>query len=60
MQFQVSLENNLPSMFGTMERSKMELGVENYSISQTTLESIFNSFASKQKEETATAPGMQQ
>ena len=54
----VSLDNELAPMFGTMERAKDELGIENYSISQTTLESIFNAFAAKQKEETETAPGM--
>ena len=59
-QFQVSLDNQLPNMFGVMERSKGELGVENYSISQTTLESIFNAFAAKQKEETQTAPGVRE
>lgn len=38
-------------MFGIMEQSKRELHVEDYSISQTTLEQIFLQFTKYQKEE---------
>ncbi|CAH2037508.1 unnamed protein product, partial [Iphiclides podalirius] len=37
-------------MFGTMERAKRELYVEDYSISQTTLEQIFLQFTKYQKQ----------
>lgn len=37
-------------MFGVMERAKQELEVEDYSISQTTLEQIFLQFTKYQRE----------
>ena len=36
-------------VFGIMERSKADLDIEDYSVSQTTLEQVFISFARKQK-----------
>ena len=36
-------------VFGIMERAKVELDIEDYSVSQTTLEQVFISFARKQK-----------
>lgn len=41
----------LSSMFGTMEREKLNLHIREYSIAQTSLEQIFNFFASQQSEE---------
>jgi hypothetical protein len=45
-------------MFGVIEASKDELHIQEYSISQTSLEQIFNQFASQQEEETGTATGL--
>ena len=42
----------LSQIFTYLEGSYKELGLENYSLSQTSLEQIFNSFAAKQTEET--------
>ncbi|KAJ8730119.1 hypothetical protein PYW07_017157 [Mythimna separata] len=41
-------------MFGIMERAKQELEIEDYSISQTTLEQIFLQFTKYQRQEGAT------
>ena len=41
----------LSSLFGMLEASKAELSMQEYSISQTSLEQIFNEFASQQDEE---------
>mmetsp|Transcript_5406 Transcript_5406/g.5529 ORF Transcript_5406/g.5529 Transcript_5406/m.5529 type:complete len:1838 (-) Transcript_5406:556-6069(-) len=41
----------LSSMFGMMEREKENLHIREYSIAQTSLEQIFNFFASQQSEE---------
>jgi len=43
----------LSQMFGLMEDSKVTLCISEYSLSQTSLEQIFNQFASQQEEETA-------
>lgn len=40
------------SMFGLMETAKKTLHIEDYSISQTSLEQVFLSFAQFQREET--------
>ncbi|XP_037937487.1 ATP-binding cassette sub-family A member 3-like [Teleopsis dalmanni] len=39
-------------MFGLIERNRVELNIEDYSISQTTLEEIFLEFAKYQREDT--------
>jgi ATP-binding cassette subfamily A (ABC1) protein 1 len=39
---------NLANVFEAIENSKSTLGVREYSVSQTTLEQIFNTFASQQ------------
>eukprot|EP00299_Pterocystis_sp_00344_P020338 c9979_g1_i1.p1 GENE.c9979_g1_i1~~c9979_g1_i1.p1 ORF type:complete len:1406 (+),score=313.41 c9979_g1_i1:2-4219(+) len=44
-------------VFDRLEHKKEKLGIQEYSVSQTTLEQIFNSFASQQEEERAPAPG---
>lgn len=36
---------DLPSLFASMEEARAELGVEEYSISQTTLEHVFVALA---------------
>ena len=41
----------LSSLFSVFEDNKQELDISEYSVSQTTLEQIFNTFASKQEEE---------
>ncbi len=47
-------------VFEAIETKKGSLGVLDYSVSQTSLEQIFNMFASQQTEETVLAPGIQQ
>lgn len=44
-------KRKLSTMFGVMEREKASLFVREYSIAQTSLEQIFNFFASQQTEE---------
>mmetsp|Transcript_6325 Transcript_6325/g.7912 ORF Transcript_6325/g.7912 Transcript_6325/m.7912 type:complete len:1988 (-) Transcript_6325:343-6306(-) len=53
---------NMPlgQMFGLLEDNRVELNIEEYSLSQTTLEQIFNFFASQQEEETGPATGIVQ
>ena len=48
----------LSTLFGLIEHSKEELGILDYSISQTSLEQIFNQFAAQQEEETGAAAGI--
>jgi ATP-binding cassette, subfamily A (ABC1), member 3 len=47
-------QRKLSTMFGVMEREKATLFVREYSIAQTSLEQIFNFFASQQTEEDQT------
>jgi ATP-binding cassette, subfamily A (ABC1), member 3 len=47
-------QRKLSTMFGVMEREKASLFVREYSIAQTSLEQIFNYFASQQTEEDQT------
>lgn len=48
----------LSSIFGVIEGSRSRLGIAEYSLSQTTLEAIFNLFAAQQEEETGAVRGM--
>lgn len=48
----------LSEMFGALEKRKDVLRIQEYSISQTSLEQIFNYFASQQEEETGVATGI--
>eukprot|EP01138_Halocafeteria_seosinensis_P011391 gb/GECG01011634.1/.p1 GENE.gb/GECG01011634.1/~~gb/GECG01011634.1/.p1 ORF type:complete len:2040 (+),score=216.84 gb/GECG01011634.1/:1-6120(+) len=48
----------LSKIFGMIEAKKSKLNVATYSLSQTTLEQIFNIFASQQEEETGAVRGM--
>ena len=38
-------------VFGTMERAKVTYNIEDYSVSQTTLEQVFLNFARMQRED---------
>jgi len=49
---------SVANVFASLEDNKVNLGILEYSVSQTTLEQIFNSFASQQEEEKVVAPGM--
>eukprot|EP00924_Labyrinthula_sp_SR-Ha-C_P016702 maker-scaffold_6-snap-gene-12.1-mRNA-1 protein AED:0.16 eAED:0.16 QI:0/0/0/1/1/1/3/0/2699 len=55
-------ENKVPIMLGdlfeVLEENKTKMQVSEYSVSQTTLEQIFNGFASQQEEEKGRARGM--
>lgn len=54
----VTIDNQrrkLSTMFGAIESNKERLRIQEYSISQTSLEQIFNSFAAQQEEETGIA-----
>ena len=51
-------ERKLSQMFGTIEEAKEKLCVEDYSVSQTSLEQIFNQFAAQQEEEQGNAAGI--
>eukprot|EP00937_MAST-01D_sp_MAST-1D-sp2_P000217 g217.t1 len=48
----------LAEAFKTMESNKQRLNIREYSLSQTTLEQIFNQFAAQQEEETGGARGI--
>jgi ATP-binding cassette, subfamily A (ABC1), member 12 len=43
--------HSLGRMFGQLERAKQRLGIESYAVSQVSLESVFNSFASEQQQQ---------
>ena len=48
--YQISNEHlTWAQIFGTMERAKQEYGIEDYSVSQTTLEQVFINFARAQR-----------
>jgi len=51
---------SLAQIFRTVENNRERLGIQDYSVSQTSLEQIFLHFAKDQKEETALAPGMRE
>ena len=48
----------LADLFDTMESAKERYSLQEYSLSQTSLEAIFNSFASQQEEEQGAAAGI--
>ncbi|GMF13570.1 unnamed protein product [Phytophthora lilii] len=59
--FKVRSQNNevkLSKMFALVEDVKTKMHIREYSVSQTTLEQIFNSFASQQEEEQGVARGV--
>lgn len=50
LEYQLPTEGTaLSSLFGIMEANRRDLGIEDYSISQTTLDQVFISFAKQQK-----------
>jgi ATP-binding cassette, subfamily A (ABC1), member 3 len=49
----------LSAIFGAIESEKKGLGLDGYSVSQTSLEQIFNQFAAQQEEETGVVAGVQ-
>ena len=51
-------KRSLSTLFGLVEQNKEALGILDYSISQTSLEQIFNQFAAQQEEETGAAAGI--
>ena len=53
-------DTKLSTVFSALENNKENLMISEYSVSQTTLEQIFNSFAAQQEEETGIARGMLQ
>lgn len=58
--FKTSTNNLLLSdLFGKIEETKEELNIKEYSFAQTSLEQIFNYFASQQEEETGTVRGIE-
>ena len=44
---EVPVPRNLSAIFGIIEKSKAAIGIQEYSVSQTTLEQIFNQFAAQ-------------
>ncbi|KAH7463694.1 ABC transporter A family member 1 [Phytophthora ramorum] len=59
--FKIRGSNNeikLSKMFALIENVKADMHIREYSVSQTTLEQIFNSFASQQEEEKGVARGV--
>ncbi|KAG3133000.1 hypothetical protein PC128_g26400, partial [Phytophthora cactorum] len=50
----------LSKMFALVEDVKAKMHIREYSVSQTTLEQIFNSFASQQEEEHGAIRGVYQ
>ena len=48
----------LGAIFGTIESVRTKLGIAEYTVSQTTLEQVFNSFAAQQEEETGPVRGL--
>jgi hypothetical protein len=48
----------LGDVFGKFEDAKQRLGIQEYGVSETTLEQIFNQFAALQEEETGAVRGM--
>ena len=60
MRFEFPQQENmtLADMFGFIEDHREELSIGEYALSQTSLEQIFNGFASQQEEEQGRAAGL--
>lgn len=56
--FRLPVECSLAEVFRQLENSREEIYLEEYGVSQTTLEQIFNDFAAMQHEETAPVRGL--
>lgn len=51
---------SLSQIFANIEQTKARLSIREYSVSQTSLEQVFNQFAAQQEEETGKVRGIQQ
>merc|ERR1719401_1070784 len=58
LRFRLPVTSPIAQVFRQLESSREELSVEEYGISQTSLEQLFNEFANQQQEETAPVRGM--
>ena len=58
LRYRLPAASALSDTFRVLEASKAELSLEEYGISQTSLEQIFNDFAAQQREETQAVRGM--
>eukprot|EP00736_Rhodelphis_marinus_P006281 Rmarinus@m.16243 len=59
LRFEVSQSSTtLSALFGEIERNKEQRFIQEYNLSQTSLEQIFNMFAAQQEEEQGTVAGM--
>eukprot|EP00931_Biecheleriopsis_adriatica_P003540 TRINITY_DN105341_c0_g1_i1.p1 TRINITY_DN105341_c0_g1~~TRINITY_DN105341_c0_g1_i1.p1 ORF type:complete len:884 (+),score=199.22 TRINITY_DN105341_c0_g1_i1:354-2654(+) len=56
--FRLPLACSLAEVFGVLEASHQSLQLEEYGVSQTSLEQIFNDFAAMQQEETGPVQGL--
>ena len=50
LHYQLKTEESWGRLFGLMERAKQDYNIEDYSISQTTLEQVFLNFTRAQRE----------
>merc|ERR1711994_212463 len=53
LRFRLPAKSALSDIFRLLQDAKADLSLEDYGISQTSLEQIFNDFAAQQREETA-------
>lgn len=58
LRFRLAGECAIAHVFRILETHQSKLALEEYGLSQTSLEQIFNEFASQQQEEKAAAPGL--
>jgi len=58
LRFRLPAACSLAEVFRCLETSRANLSLEDYGISQTSLEQIFNEFASRQQEETGPVQGL--
>lgn len=58
LRFRLPAGSSLAEVFRLLEAARTELALEEYGISQTSLEQIFNGFAARQQEETQAVRGL--
>uniref|UniRef100_A0A7S3ZF35 ABC transporter domain-containing protein n=1 Tax=Lotharella globosa TaxID=91324 RepID=A0A7S3ZF35_9EUKA len=58
IKFRIASASSLASVFRKIEESRVEKGIEEYSVSETTLEQIFLHFARQQEEEKGAVAGL--
>ncbi|CAE6916237.1 ABCA1 [Symbiodinium natans] len=56
--FRLPAQSSLGEVFRLLEESRRQLSLEDYGVSQTSLEQIFNDFAAMQQEETGPVQGL--